>query len=52
VNGHEYDVSFVNDVDAALGSTRVLRLALNVLYGSMEELYDRAPDKARRKRDR
>jgi hypothetical protein len=50
VNGHEYDVNFVNDVDVALSSTRMLRLALNVLYDGMEELYDRASDAAAKRR--
>jgi hypothetical protein len=36
------EAKVVNDVDAALGGTRVLRLALNVLYDGMEELYGEA----------
>ena len=50
MNSHEHDVNFVNDLDVALSSTRVLRLALNVLYDGMEELYDRASDAAAKRR--
>jgi hypothetical protein len=50
VNGDEYDVSFTDGVSAALGSTRVLRLALNVLYDGMDELYDQTSDAAAKDR--
>ena len=42
MNGHEHDIGFTDGVSAALGSTRVLRLALNVLYDGIDELCDQA----------
>jgi hypothetical protein len=50
VSGDEYDISFTDGLSAALGSTRVLRLALNVLYDGMEQIYDQAPDTAAKDR--
>ena len=50
MNGDEYDISFTDGVSAALGSTRVLRLALNVLYDGMDVLYDQTSDAAAKDR--
>jgi hypothetical protein len=50
VNCPEYDLSLTDGVTAALDSTRVLRMALNVLYEGMDELYPLGADPAAKHR--